>query len=487
VEGIYNILLGEDTEGEDLTSSVFVQNTDLFIRVSFSTTGTYWETLSPDQRISGVAFAINADLLDGLNSPDSAFVGITDAQILENKTLAAPVINSYFVMSTGEFPASPIMGTFACDSDGLMNYWDGSAWVQWGVGSGAAGNISGSGADTYVTYWTGADSISGESDFTYNTATDKLSLMNNGTAGALWITQSGNMVTTGVDDDEGGALHVYNSNSTGSAITAYSTQTATSSLVWFRASYQPVLRLEGNTGWANPFWLVPQQHWAGANGYNVQTGEMYMGIDGTLNFYRGDGWERLVGRWTIETCGYDSTSTIIVTGQRNFNKGRPLRYRQYDTDPWLYGIVADYSDDTVTVGGAPIPATIGEIEVGKPELIRQMNFYESEVPLVSDDYMAPNAWEMQDGYIVRATAKLNDDDPNEDYHIGFGIGQTDNDLLTGDGYLVLPQDSTARVASDINIDTANYVLNFGEKVFVKILEAGDDGNGLSVTLDVVTP
>ena len=364
---------------------------------------------------------------------------------------------------------------------------------KWVVLTGDSGALTsgdwarGTGVATGVTYWTSETAVSGEIDFTYNPATDKISLMNNGTAGAFWITQSGLLTTTGVDEDEGGALHVYNSNSLGSAITAYSSQTSTSSLVWFRASYQPVLRLEGNSGWANPFWLVPQQHWAGANGYAVQTGEMYMGVDGTLNYYRGDGWERVVGRWTMETGSRSGNGSFTVTAQRNFTLGRPLRYREHATASWYYGMVADYSGGTVTVGGAPLPNPLAEIEVGKPELMRQMNFFESDKPLVSDDYMAPNAWEMEDGYIVRATAKMENADDTDPYHIGFGIGQTDNDLLTEDGYLILPAESTTRVASTTDIDTTNYALDFGEKVYVKVLEAGDIGTGLSVTLSVVTP
>jgi hypothetical protein len=490
MSGIYNILLGKDTD-EALTSDIFNQNTDLYMRVAFTnvTAGdSGWEQLTPDQQITGVAFAVNADLLDGLESPDSDLVGISDEQILTNKVLGAGTYTTYFLIQPSAAPAGDQDGYLWFDSaaNALKVRADGQWVVLTGGGGSSGGWINGTGANNYVTYWTGETTLSGEMDFTYDRATDKLSLMNNGTAGAFWITQSGALVTTGVDEDEGGALHVYNQGSTGSAITAYSSQTATSSLVWFRASYQPVLRLEGNSGWANPFWLVPQQHWAGANGYAVQTGEMYMGVDGTLNYYRGDGWERMVGRWTMETCTRTGNDTLTVSAQRNFNPGRPLRYRDQDYGDWLYGIVADYSGGTVTVGGAPLPA-IAEIEVGKPELIRQMNFFESDKPLISDDYMAPNAWEMQDGYIVRATAKMNNADDTDPYHIGFGIGQTDTDLLTGDGYLILPGGSTARVASDINISTTNYVLGFGDKVYVKVLAIGDIGTGLSVTLDVVTP
>ena len=102
-EGIYNILLGADTD-EALTADVFNQSTDLYIRVSFSTNGTYWETLSPDQRITGVAYAVNADLLDGLNSPDSDLVGVDDTQTLTNKVLGSGTYTTYFLVQPAADP-----------------------------------------------------------------------------------------------------------------------------------------------------------------------------------------------------------------------------------------------------------------------------------------------------------------------------------------------------------------------------------------------
>ncbi len=490
--GIYNILLGKDTD-EALTADIFNQNTDLYMRVAFTndTDGVAnWEQLTPDQQITGVAFAVNADLLDGRESPDSDIVGEDDAQTLTNKILGSGTSATYFLVQPAADPGGVPEGYIWYDSanHALKVRVADSKWVVLTGDSGgtASGDwASGTGVATGVTYWTSETAVSGELDFTYDPATDKISLMNNGTAGALWITQSGLLTTTGVDADAGGALHVYNSNSLGSAITAYSNQTSTSSLVWFRASYQPVLRVEGNSGWANPFWIVPQQHWAGANGYTVQTGEMYMGVDGTLNYYRGDGWERLVGRWTVETGTWADNDAFAVTAQRNFNEGRPLRYRGDAGDPWLYGMVAAYAGGTVTVAGAALPNPLAEIEVGKPELIRQINFFEPGNLVQGDDFMSPNSWEMQDGYIVRATAKVETAD-DADAHIAIGIGAAGADLISGPGYLNLAQ-STAKVATGVDIDTANYGLTFGDKIFVNVDQGGEPGNNLSVTLQVVTP
>ncbi len=134
VEGIYNVILGRDTA--DLPSSIFTGQDSYYLQVAFSTDGTYFETLAPVQEILTVPFAVNADLLDGLESPESAFVGVTDVQIITNKTLTDPTLtrpvidSSYFRVTPGTLPDAPDAGYFAYDnSDNKFKYWDGSQWV----------------------------------------------------------------------------------------------------------------------------------------------------------------------------------------------------------------------------------------------------------------------------------------------------------------------------------------------------------------------
>jgi hypothetical protein len=64
----------------------------------------------------------------------------------------------------------------------------------------SAGSISGTGTDTYVTYWTGASSVSGEAAFTYDDATNTLSV-----DGPVILNESGNDVDLRWESD--GATH----------------------------------------------------------------------------------------------------------------------------------------------------------------------------------------------------------------------------------------------------------------------------------------
>ncbi len=164
VEGVYNIILGQDTDA--LTKDVFaVPDREYFLKVEFCTDGTGYEELLPYQEILTVPFAVNADLLDGKEAPGGAIVGTTDAQTLTSKTLTSPVINTaYFTAyDFGEDPTDP--GYIAFDpSDNVVKYWDGEEWISWGdSGTG----ITGSGTDDYITYWTGPQTLSGDSSLMY--------------------------------------------------------------------------------------------------------------------------------------------------------------------------------------------------------------------------------------------------------------------------------------------------------------------------------
>ena len=78
---------------------------------------------------------------------------------------------------------------------------------------------------------------------------EAIHVVNNAAEIALLVNQAGVIGNTTVDSDDGGAIHVYNSANTGSAISAYSNvASATAPLAWLRVltnfDAQPILRLE---------------------------------------------------------------------------------------------------------------------------------------------------------------------------------------------------------------------------------------------------
>jgi hypothetical protein len=127
-EGVFNVILGVDTD-DDLPANVFNHTGPYTLTVSFQGSG-----LNPDQSIVAVPLAINSDFLDGLDSPNSAFVGVTDVQTIYDKTL---MDTHYFAFRPGDaLPAGNNRGYFAWDSDNdQMVYNDGTKWVSWGEGS----------------------------------------------------------------------------------------------------------------------------------------------------------------------------------------------------------------------------------------------------------------------------------------------------------------------------------------------------------------
>ena len=84
--------------------------------------------------------------------------------------------------STGAFqivgaagdPAAVAGGIFYNSTENALKYSDGSNWIT--LTGADPSNVSGSGADTEVTYWTGADTVSGDGEFTYNAGSDTLTV-----------------------------------------------------------------------------------------------------------------------------------------------------------------------------------------------------------------------------------------------------------------------------------------------------------------------
>jgi len=130
VEGVFNILLGADTD--PLPASVFDNLTHLYLRVAFSDGVHGYETLSPDQRIVSVPFAVNADLLDGQESPDSAIVGISDTQTLTDKTLSIPVIGDWMKFTPqADAPDPAETGMlYASSAASALRYYYGEGWAD---------------------------------------------------------------------------------------------------------------------------------------------------------------------------------------------------------------------------------------------------------------------------------------------------------------------------------------------------------------------
>jgi hypothetical protein len=696
VEGIYNIILGRDTN-DPLTDAVFNHIDAYYLRVAFSTDGSHFETLSPDQEIVTVPFAVNADLLDGMESPDSAFVGVTDSQTIYDKTF---VDTHYFAFIPGQaLPADPARGVFAWDSDtGQMVYGNGLAWVGWGEGT---SSISGSGVDNYLTFWTGPQTISGDSSLMYE-ETYHLTLTSDATSGsafkivadsvtdgkALEITsiggggtsdpfvyidragtgramevQSGTTTGTGVwiasdtvtsgrtmtvksnsaamtaggvamaiEQDQkdglgralfvkqdgpgeaarftlssptaegsvlggaairieanrnteptldattgGGALHVQNSLNTGPAITAYSNQTAPlAPVVWFDVGDgfqdQPVMALDGRTGAVSPLRLVPLTTLPDEDTYNVQTGELFARKDGTFHFFNGTDWIALTGADGGGSPGgvdtyvqyndggsfggnanlqFDGTDTLtadkFTTGDgstidairdednmtsddpdalatqqsikayvdtevagavaarwveqsftraddeqfaadTDFPAGTPIRYSDA-LDYWRYGMIVDCSSGTITLEGHTLDVACDTLQTGNPEMLRQVNLLAMGNLSFGDNWGPPNAWQLRESYIVRATAKLEQPAGTTEAWIAIGVGAVGDDLLSSPVYINLAN-SADEVSSGININAANYNIQFGEKIYVNIDKTGDatnPGTDLLVTLDVVNP
>jgi len=152
-QGVFNVILGVDTAA--LPADVFNHPGPYTLSVSFESAG-----LSPDQSIVAVPLAINSDFLDGLDSPNSAFVGVTDVQTLYNKILGTDTTTSYFIVAPSAAAApGDTAGAFWYDlAENMMKYYNGADWVE--LTNSAAASTYWSRADTNLSPATAGDDVS---------------------------------------------------------------------------------------------------------------------------------------------------------------------------------------------------------------------------------------------------------------------------------------------------------------------------------------
>ena len=71
-EGVFNINIGDTTNGTDALTYNFEDNDTVYLQVEVSSNGTTFETLSPRQQITSSGFAINANTVRGFVPAQSA-------------------------------------------------------------------------------------------------------------------------------------------------------------------------------------------------------------------------------------------------------------------------------------------------------------------------------------------------------------------------------------------------------------------------------
>ncbi len=233
VEGIFNILIGYNTDDELPGDELFTIKAPVFLRIEFSTDGEIYELMEPDQQFVSVPYAFNAYLLDGLHRPESAIVGVTDEQTLESKTLVEPLVENY-IFFTGT-PPTPDFG----EQTGLMSYnfeagrpqfWDGEKWVWWADPEDVEG-VTGTGVPQQVTFWAeyeGRTGVRGHPGFTFDTrVTGGLYLGPEITTGTILkiegddLTGTGRALTVASSGDPDGAMVTFDRASDGPALSVF--------------------------------------------------------------------------------------------------------------------------------------------------------------------------------------------------------------------------------------------------------------------------
>ncbi len=203
-------------------------------------------------------------------------------------------------------------------------------------------------------------------------------------------------------------------------------------------------------------------------------------------------------RWTTLTATTDfsmtapttSTITMVTDQTANIKVGMPLRYTI--SSVVYYGLCSAITSNLLTIEGAPLTTGAGDLTAlayGQPEMVTTLRDFYAGNLVTGDDQGSPALkWQEGEAYIVKMIGQLEvAPTGTNDVRVSAGIGGATTDLLNSPVYLELG--ATNEIQSGVNINTSNYNIARGEKVFENIDQIGSTivGGGLSLNFLIVKP
>jgi hypothetical protein len=177
-----------------------------------------------------------------------------------------------------------------------------------------------------------------------------------------------------------------------------------------------------------------------------------------------------------------------------FVKGVPIRYDDGAGTTYyglVYNAVAAAGNITITIAGALMPAGVTTLEYGDKELVQVVSFaFNGEYAdagdntLLASDLRTAFKWTMGEARVVMISHIHDHDDTTVQPKVNASVGalriSTSN---LGSGKSV----TTSWTDTDVDIDTTNYILNFGDylEVSADVTGTGDAAN-LTTILTIIT-
>ena len=203
--------------------------------------------------------------------------------------------------------------------------------------------------------------------------------------------------------------------------------------------------------------------------------------------------------WNSGVCTPISTSSFSVVDNTsnavNFAIGRPIRYGDV-AGTWNYGLVtnnvAAAGIETITIGGAPMDAAHdGLCQWGLWGLTREVTFSDpgqysdgADAALLLHDLLLQYRWRHGKAYLVRfsviATAKdTGANNPRINMVTTAGAVSTSN---ANAGIEIIAASWTSTI---IDINTTNYVINFGDTLECSVDANGTNKDGVNMSVQVI--
>jgi hypothetical protein len=189
-----------------------------------------------------------------------------------------------------------------------------------------------------------------------------------------------------------------------------------------------------------------------------------------------------------------SSSTITVTdnstNQGIFVPGYPCKYRQTaGSGDFYYGQIYSYATGTVTIVGVSLPSPLGEFHVaGTTKLASNMTLYLAGGMVTGDDKLdtlmrTEVLWLLPPAYCVFGRAKAQTAAVGANLTLTVAIGTVaTRDIFSS---ALNMGTSTTAVESGVTVNTTNYSVSFGNKIYLNVDSVGTSTKGGDVTVHLV--
>lgn len=187
----------------------------------------------------------------------------------------------------------------------------------------------------------------------------------------------------------------------------------------------------------------------------------------------------------------DTTFTVTnnADNQAIFQERKPLRYRTtLGSGTYSYGIIKSYSSGTVTIAGAALPATVGQLQVGPNHKVTYTHInIPGDMEVTTDALNNSNLvqsrfiWQAPTAYCVYLKGQVLTAAAGANLQIAPAKNSGANDIFSA----VVDFGTATTLVDTTTVNTSNYQIDPDDRILMEITQIGSTTAGSDMTVYLV--